>query len=270
MNSNFQVLTRRLLIAGLSVMFSFVPALVSADESDLAGLWEARRVLGPEVSGPLLIHGSGSNLLAEIGGHRVAASVDENVIAFELPDGARFEGEMEDGGNIRGHWLQPRSKLDSNVFGSPVLLRPRADGWSGEVVPQPDTGTFYLLLTPEDGELTNSALISESYRGIRPAPGYPACPDHTLKQDLFRVLEAPHNVQVELTENFAMMPASSVSGLYFSHPDSRYFGVSRVEHDQLLDYAQRKDMSVAQTARWLAPVLADEPTTASEAGKEAA
>jgi 5-methyltetrahydrofolate--homocysteine methyltransferase len=117
--------------------------------------------------------------------------------------------------------------------------------------------------------LQNTDLVKETYQGIRPAPGYPACPDHTLKQDLFRLLEAPHNVQVELTENFAMMPASSVSGLYFSHPDSRYFGVSRVEHDQLIDYAQRKDMSVAEMARWLAPVLADEPT-ASEAGKEAA
>jgi 5-methyltetrahydrofolate--homocysteine methyltransferase len=120
-----------------------------------------------------------------------------------------------------------------------------------------------------DERLQNTDLIKETYQGIRPAPGYPACPDHTLKQDLFRLLEAPHNVQVELTENFAMMPASSVSGLYFSHPDSRYFGVSRVEHDQLLDYAQRKDMSVAEMARWLAPVLADEPRS-SAAGKEAA
>jgi len=166
MNSNFHVLTRWLLIAGLSVMFSFVPALASADESDLAGLWEARRILGPEVSGPLLIRRSGSNLLAEIGRHRVEASVDDNVIAFALPDGARFEGEMEEGGDIRGHWLQPGSKLDSNVFGSPVLLRPRVAGWSGEVVPQPDTGTFYLLLTPEDGELTAELINPERNLGV--------------------------------------------------------------------------------------------------------
>jgi 5-methyltetrahydrofolate--homocysteine methyltransferase len=115
-----------------------------------------------------------------------------------------------------------------------------------------------------DESLANAELIGESYRGIRPAPGYPACPDHTLKKELFELLDATANVQVELTENFAMMPASSVSGFYFSHPESRYFGVSRVEHDQLLDYAKRKGMSVEEAARWLAPVLTDEATQKSE------
>ncbi len=166
MNSNFQVLTRWVPIAGLSVMFSFVPALVSADESDLAGLWEARRILGPEVSGPLLIRKSGKRLLAEIGGHRVDVSIDDRIVSFALPDGARFEGEMEEGGDIRGHWLQPRSRLDGNVFATPVQLRPRADGWYGEIVPQPDTGTFYLLLTPEGGELTAELINPERNLGI--------------------------------------------------------------------------------------------------------
>jgi 5-methyltetrahydrofolate--homocysteine methyltransferase len=119
--------------------------------------------------------------------------------------------------------------------------------------------TQYWGYAADEG-LDNSELIKETYQGIRPAPGYPACPDHTLKQELFRLLDATRNVQVELTENFAMMPASSVSGFYFSHLESRYFGVSRVEHDQLNDYSRRKDMSVEEAARWLAPVLADEAT----------
>ena len=166
MNSNSQVLTRCLHIAGLTVIFSLLPALASATESSLSGLWETRRILGPDVSGPLLIRNSGSRLLAEIGGHRVDVSIDEGIVAFALPDGARFEGEVEEGGGIRGHWLQPRSRLDGNVFATPVMLRPRADGWYGEIVPQPDTGTFYLLLTPEGGEMTAELINPERNLGV--------------------------------------------------------------------------------------------------------
>ncbi len=110
-----------------------------------------------------------------------------------------------------------------------------------------------------DEALTNEDLIRETYRGIRPAPGYPACPDHTEKRTLFDLLEAPARAGVSLTESCAMTPASSVSGLYFAHPDSRYFGVSRVERDQVEDYARRKGMSVEEVERWLAPVLGYEP-----------
>lgn len=104
---------------------------------------------------------------------------------------------------------------------------------------------------------TNEELIRERYQGIRPAPGYPACPDHTEKQTIFELLDAPAAIGVNLTESFAMDPAASVSGLYFAHPESRYFGVRRVEQDQLVDYASRKGISVDDAARWLAPVLAD-------------
>jgi 5-methyltetrahydrofolate--homocysteine methyltransferase len=110
-----------------------------------------------------------------------------------------------------------------------------------------------------DEALDNAALIREKYRGIRPAPGYPACPDHTEKGSLFALLDAQANTGVSLTESFAMSPASSVSGLYFAHPDSRYFGVSRVERDQVEDYARRKNMSIDEVERWLAPVLGYEP-----------
>jgi len=119
-----------------------------------------------------------------------------------------------------------------------------------------------------DENLDNQALIREEYRGIRPAPGYPACPDHTEKRTLFDLLGAEDNARVTLTESYAMMPAASVSGLYLSHPESRYFGVSRVDRDQVHDYARRKGMSFEEAETWLAPVLGydrdagDEPAAA--------
>jgi 5-methyltetrahydrofolate--homocysteine methyltransferase len=106
-----------------------------------------------------------------------------------------------------------------------------------------------------DEGLDNLALIREQYTGIRPAPGYPACPDHTEKRILFDLLRVEDNSGIRLTENFAMMPAASVSGYYFAHPQSRYFGVSKIERDQVQDYAARKGMSVQEVERWLAPVL---------------
>ncbi len=103
--------------------------------------------------------------------------------------------------------------------------------------------------------LTNDDLIKEKYQGIRPAPGYPACPDHTEKATLFNLLDAGQ-IGIELTESFAMYPASSVSGFYFSNPESKYFSVGKISKDQVLDYAHRKDMPVEEIERWLAPVLA--------------
>lgn len=110
-----------------------------------------------------------------------------------------------------------------------------------------------------DETLTNEQIIAEDYRGIRPAPGYPACPDHTEKGTLFDLLDATKTARVELTESFAMMPAASVSGWYFSHPEARYFGLGRIERDQVEDYALRKGMSVEEMERWLAPSLAYDP-----------
>lgn len=103
--------------------------------------------------------------------------------------------------------------------------------------------------------LTYDDLIRERYRGIRPAPGYPACPDHTEKRTLFRLLEAEKNTGIILTENLAMHPASSVCGLYFSHPQARYFNLGKIERDQVEDYAHRKGMEVREVERWLAPHL---------------
>ncbi|MCA3727087.1 MAG: methionine synthase, partial [Phenylobacterium sp.] len=102
-------------------------------------------------------------------------------------------------------------------------------------------------------------LIGETYRGIRPAAGYPAQPDHTEKAELFRLLEATRRTGITLTESFAMDPPSSVSGLYFSHPESHYFGVGRIDRDQVEDYARRKDWDLATAERWLAPILSYAP-----------
>lgn len=110
-----------------------------------------------------------------------------------------------------------------------------------------------------DEALSNADLIGEKYQGIRPAPGYPACPDHTEKGTLFELLDAEAEAGVSLTESFAMWPAAAVSGWYFSHPDSRYFGLGRIERDQVEDYARRKGESVEWVEKWLAPSLAYDP-----------
>jgi 5-methyltetrahydrofolate--homocysteine methyltransferase len=104
-------------------------------------------------------------------------------------------------------------------------------------------------------QLTNEALIKEQYRGIRPAPGYPACPDHSLKPILFELLDAEANTGITLTENFAMYPTAAVSGFYFGHPEAQYFGVARVGRDQLEDYAARRNVDIATAERWLRPNL---------------
>jgi len=103
--------------------------------------------------------------------------------------------------------------------------------------------------------LSNEELIKEKYMGIRPAPGYPACPDHTEKYKLFALLQATETIGIELTESLAMYPASSVCGWYFSHPQSQYYGVGKIQRDQLEDYAKRKNMPLTEAERWLSPVL---------------
>jgi 5-methyltetrahydrofolate--homocysteine methyltransferase len=110
-----------------------------------------------------------------------------------------------------------------------------------------------------------SSLIAEKYQGIRPAPGYPAQPDHTEKETLFRLLDAEANTTMALTENYAMSPAAAVSGLYYSHPDAHYFGVGKIDRDQVADYARRKGWDMAVAERWLSPILNYEPKKAATA-----
>ncbi|WPL18047.1 Methionine synthase [Thiorhodovibrio winogradskyi] len=110
-----------------------------------------------------------------------------------------------------------------------------------------------------DEQLDNNALIAEKYTGIRPAPGYAACPDHTEKGTLWELLKPDQRIGLTLTESYAMLPTAAVSGWYFSHPESRYFGVGRIQKDQVEDYARRKGMTLEQAERWLAPVLGYDP-----------
>jgi 5-methyltetrahydrofolate--homocysteine methyltransferase len=116
--------------------------------------------------------------------------------------------------------------------------------------------------------LGSSELIGEQYRGIRPAPGYPAQPDHTEKETLFKLLDGERATGIRLTESFAMWPGASVCGLYFSHPESYYFGVGKIERDQVADYAKRKGLSPAEAERWLAPILNYDPLAGAQTAAE--
>jgi 5-methyltetrahydrofolate--homocysteine methyltransferase len=139
---------------------------------------------------------------------------------------------------------------------SDILLKALADRFAeafAEALHRHVRTTLWAYAPGE--QLTNQALIKEEYRGIRPAPGYPACPDHSLKPVLFDLLDAEANTGIELTENFAMFPTAAVSGFYFGHPEAAYFGVARIGRDQVEDYAERRGVDLATAERWLRPNL---------------
>jgi 5-methyltetrahydrofolate--homocysteine methyltransferase len=147
---------------------------------------------------------------------------------------------------------------------SAILLRALADRLAeafAERLHQRVRREFWAYAPDEN--LSTAELIAEKYRGIRPAPGYPAQPDHTAKATLFRLLDAEKRAGIRLTESFAMWPGSSVSGIYFSHPDSRYFGTGKIERDQVEDYARRKRWSMEEAERWLSPILNYDPRAAA-------
>ncbi|TCT36409.1 methionine synthase [Martelella mediterranea] len=174
-----------------------------------------------------------------VGGFVVTAGIEEVAIA------ERFERANDDYSSIMVKALADRF---AEAFAECMHERVRRDYWG---------------YAPNEA-FSNTELIGEAYGGIRPAPGYPAQPDHTEKQTLFDLLDAENATGVELTESFAMWPGSSVSGLYIGHPDSYYFGVAKIERDQVEDYAARKGMSIADVERWLAPVLNYIPADAEE------
>jgi 5-methyltetrahydrofolate--homocysteine methyltransferase len=165
-----------------------------------------------------------------IGAFVVTAGIGEDLIAD------RFKNANDDYSSILCKALADRL---AEAFAERMHARVRREFWA---------------YAPNES-LSTEDLILEKYRGIRPAPGYPAQPDHTEKATLFDLLDAENNAGVKLTESFAMWPGSSVSGLYFSHPESYYFGVGKIERDQVEDYAARKGWSVQEAERWLAPVL---------------
>ncbi len=141
-----------------------------------------------------------------------------------------------------------------------IMLKAMADRLAeafAELMHQRTRKEFWGYAADED--MSNEQLIKEDYQGIRPAPGYPACPDHTEKALLWQLLDADRQSKVTLTDSYAMYPASAVSGFYFAHPDARYFGTGRIGQDQVEDYAERKNMPKSEVERWLAPILAYEP-----------
>jgi 5-methyltetrahydrofolate--homocysteine methyltransferase len=156
------------------------------------------------------------------------------------------------------HGIEPHSarfQADKDDY-SDILLKALADRFAEAFAERLHQHVRTELWGYAPGEqLTNDALIKEQYRGIRPAPGYPACPDHSLKPILFELLDAESNAGLTLTENFAMWPTAAVSGLYFGHPESQYFGVAKIGRDQLEDYAERRGVDIATAERWLRPNL---------------
>jgi len=150
---------------------------------------------------------------------------------------ARFKKELND--DYNGIVLQALADRLAEAFAERLHERVRKEFWG------------YAA----DENFTNAELIKEAYRGRRPAPGYPACPEHTEKTTLWELIQPDINAGITLTENFAMFPAAAVSGWYFSHPEAQYFGIGKIEKDQVEDYAKRKDITVAEAERWLAPVL---------------
>ncbi|MBD3728259.1 MAG: methionine synthase [Sphingomonadales bacterium] len=156
------------------------------------------------------------------------------------------------------HGIEPhiaRFRADHDDY-SDILLKALADRFAEAFAERLHKHVRTTLWGYAPGEqLTNEALIKEEYRGIRPAPGYPACPDHSLKPILFELLEAEENAGLMLTESYAMLPTAAVSGFYFAHPQAEYFGVARIGRDQLEDYAQRRGVDAATAERWLRPNL---------------
>nr|WP_309393320.1 methionine synthase [Chelatococcus sambhunathii] len=187
---------------------------------------------------------------------------------FVAPDGEDYVGGFAVTAGIGEEAMSQRFARANDDYGG-ILAKALADRlaeagaeWLHEQVRKEHWG--YAA-----GEsFSNEELIAESYDGIRPAPGYPAQPDHTEKGVLFDLLDAPNAIGLKLTESYAMWPGSAVSGLYFSHPESRYFGLGKIDRDQVADYAARKGYDLAEMERWLAPVLNYDPRRAQKIAAE--
>ena len=188
----------------------------------------------PQMSLADYIAPEGSDVEDYVGGFAVTTGIGAEELA------KRYEEANDDYSAIMVKALADRL---AESFAEHMHLRVRKEFWP---------------YAPEE-DLDNEALIKEAYRGIRPAPGYPACPDHTEKETLFTLLNATENTGISLTEHLAMFPAAAVSGFYYSHPESRYFAVGRVGKDQVADIAKRKGMEMATMERWLSPILDYDP-----------
>jgi 5-methyltetrahydrofolate--homocysteine methyltransferase len=184
-----------------------------------------------------------SALADHVGAFMVTAGIGEDEVAD------RFKRANDDYSAIMVKALADRL---AEAFAERLHQRVRREFWG---------------YAPEEA-LSNVELVGEKYRGIRPAPGYPAQPDHSEKASLFALLDGERRIGLKLTESFAMWPGASVCGLYFSHPESHYFGVGKIERDQVEDYAARKGWSVAEAEKWLAPVHNYDPLAAARTAAE--
>ncbi|HEX5952282.1 MAG TPA: vitamin B12 dependent-methionine synthase activation domain-containing protein, partial [Rhodanobacteraceae bacterium] len=175
------------------------------------------------------------------------AGVQDWIGGFAVTAGLGIEEHLE------------RFRKDNDDY-SAIILKALADRMAEALAEwmHREVRTKYWGYAPDEN-LSNEDLIAEKWRGIRPAPGYPACPDHTEKATLFRLLDATNNANIELTEGFSMYPAAAVSGWYFSHPDSQYFVVGKLTKDQVEDYARRKGWALAEAERWLSANLDYDP-----------
>jgi 5-methyltetrahydrofolate--homocysteine methyltransferase len=199
----------------------------------------ARRDGRPNVSIADFVAPGMGGVTDHVGAFAVTAGIGEDVIA------ERFKRANDDYSAIMMSALADRL---AEAFAEHLHQRVRKEFWG---------------YAPNEA-FTPAELIAESYQGIRPAPGYPAQPDHTEKETLFRLIGG-ERIGISLTESFAMWPGASVCGLYFSHPQSQYFGVGKIERDQVADYARRKGWSVEECERWLAPVLNYNPSAVEKA-----
>ncbi|MBT8427688.1 MAG: methionine synthase [Erythrobacter sp.] len=219
----------------------------------VAGFWPCARD-GDDVT----IHGNGGEAHTVLSFLRQQVKKSRDRANMCLADFIDPAGDWIGGFAVGIHGIEEHSKrfLEDKDDYSDILLKALADRFAeafAEALHQ-HVRTDLWGYAPQE-QLTNEALIKEEYRGIRPAPGYPACPDHSLKPILFDLLDAPKSVGLELTENFAMYPTAAVSGFYFGHPEAEYFGVARIGRDQLEDYAARRGVDIATAERWLRPNL---------------
>ena len=217
----------------------------------VAGLWPCRRE-GDDV----MVHLVEQEEHIRIPFLRQQIAKREGRANMCLADFIDHDGDWIGGFAVGIHGIEPhlaRFQADKDDY-SDILLKALADRFAEAFAERLHQHVRTTLWAYAPGEqLTNEALIKEEYRGIRPAPGYPACPDHSLKPILFDLLDAPHKAGLTLTESFAMLPTAAVSGFYFGHPQAEYFGVARVGEGQLTDYAARRGVDLDTARRWLRP-----------------
>ncbi len=245
--------TARSLKADADAMLDQIVAEKWLTAKGVVGLWPCARE-GDDV----MLHLEGDVLPVHLPFLRQQIKKSRDRANMCLADFIDPAGDWLGGFAVGIHGIEPhieRFRADKDDY-SDILLKALADRLAEAFAERLHQHVRTTLWGYAPGEqLTNEALIKEEYRGIRPAPGYPACPDHSLKPILFDLLNAGENAGIVLTESQAMLPTSAVSGFYFGHPEAAYFGVARIGRDQLEDYAARRGMPLAEAERWLRPNL---------------